>query len=79
MYGCFCMKNEAVVFLPENAFRIISDTFGGYFGLMGLILGFSIKEKHRNLLLNNLLRCSCCGERGLLIYVLTLQKPEARY
>lgn len=32
--------------------------------LMGLILGFKRKEKHRNLLVFSLLRCYNSGERG---------------
>ena len=33
--------------------------------LVGLILGFKRKEKHRNLLVSSLLRCYNCGERGI--------------
>ena len=33
--------------------------------LMGLILGFKRKEKHRNLLVYSLLRCYNSGERGI--------------
>ena len=33
--------------------------------LVGLILGFKRKEKHRNLLVYSLLRCYNSGERGI--------------